>query len=313
MNNIARIRIAIRNFFKREWKIITTIFIIWLIIFLINQYLKTKPKQIELSTSYTPDLPVMDETDKISKNDVKTMNEYIKKYIDYCNNKDYDNAYNMLSTSCKSYVYENNEDNFKSYVDKIFSEKREYYTQNFSNVDGIYVYILTIIDDIESTGTTGGYYSYSERIALFKEGNELKLSNDNFIISKDINITKEDDYMKVELISKDIGYDTVAYNLKITNKTLDGYVLISDATYPKEVSLTVGDQDRGALNLENDKFYVSPGKTEEMYFTFTKYFDETTNESVLQLNDVRILKNLNTTDSYNEALKTYSFNIDLNN
>ena len=312
MNNIARIRIAIRNFFKREGKIITTIFIIWLIIFLINQYLKTKPKQIELSTSYTPDLPVMDETDKISKNDVKTMNEYIKKYIDYCNNKDYDNAYNMLSTSCKSYVYENNEDNFKSYVDKIFSEKREYYTQNFSNVDGIYLYILTIIDDIESTGTTGGYYSYSERIALFKEGNELKLSNDNFIISKDINITKEDDYMKVELISKDIGYDTVAYNLKITNKTLDGYVLISDATYPKEVSLTVGDQDRGALNLDNNQFYVEPGNTEEMYFTFTKYFDETTNESVLQLNDVRILKNLNITDSYNEALKTYSFNIDLN-
>lgn len=311
MNNKARIKIAIRNFLKKQGRVIFIIFIIWLIIFVINQYLKSIPKKIQMSNTYTPDSPIMDETDSVSKSDAKQINEFIKTYIDYCNNKDYDNAYNLISTSCKKYVYDDNEENFKKYVDNIFSEKREYYTQNYSNVDGIYVYILTLTDDIESTGTTGGYYSYSERIAVLNEGNEIKLSNDNFIISKDLNISKEDDYIKVEVISKDIGYDTVGYNLKITNKTSDGYILISDATYSKEVSLIVGNQERGALNLNNAKFFVSPGETEEMSFTFTKYFDETTDESILQLNEVRILKSIMTNDSYNDAISVYSFNINL--
>lgn len=311
MNNRAKIRIAIRNFFKSQGRIIFVIFIIWLIVFLINQYLKSIPKEIQMSNTYTPDSPIMDETDSISKSDAKKINELIKTYITYCNNKDYDNAYNLISTSCKKYVYNDNEENFKSYVDSLFPEERKYYTQNYSNVDGIYAYILTLTDDIESTGTTGGYYSYSERIAVFNEGDDIKLSNNNFIISKDLNISKEDDYIKVEITSKDIGYDKVGYNLKITNKTADGYVLISDATYAKEVSLIVGNQERGAENLDNAKFFVSPGETEEMSFIFTKYFDETTDESVLQLNDVRILKSMITTDSYSDAISVYSFNINL--
>lgn len=309
MGNRAKLRIAIRNFIKNQGKVVFVIFIIWLIIFWINQYLKTIPKTSQLSNSYSPDSPIMDDTASVSKSDAEQINSFIKKYIDYCNAKDYDNAYNMISTSCKKYVYNDDEENFKTYVNEKFENKRIYYTQNYSNVDGIYVYILTLIDDIESTGTTGGFYKYSERIAIFNEGNDLKISNDNFIISKDINVSKEDDYMKVEVVSKDIGYDTVAYNLEITNKTSDGYILISDATNAKEVSLIVGNQERGALNLENAKYYISPGKTEEMYFTFTKYFDETTEESELHLNDVRILKTLNTEDSYKDALKVYSFNI----
>ena len=48
-----------------------------------------------------------------------------------------------------------------------------------------------------------------------------------------------------------------------------------------------------------------------MSFTFTKYLDEENSESAIQLNDVRILKTLNTTDSYNDSLKVYSFNINL--
>ena len=129
-------------------------------------------------------------------------------------------------------------------------------------------------------------------------------------MSKDLNISKEDDYMKVEVTSKDIGYGRVAYNLKITNKT-DGYILISDNTYAREVSLIVGNQERGAQNLDNVINYVAPGTTGEMSFTFTKYLDEENSESAIQLNDVRILKTLNTTDSYNDSLKVYSFNINL--
>ena len=310
MNNRARIRIAIRNFFKTYGRVVFIIFIVWLIVFLINQYLKLMPKEIPMSNSYTPDSPIMDETDALSLGMKKQINNLIKEYIDYCNNKDYNNAYNMLTTSCKNYVFGDNEENFKSYVNDLFPEPRKYYTQNYSNVDGIYVYILTLTDDIESTGTTGGYYNHSERIAILNEGSELKLSVDNFIMSKDLNISKEDDYMKVEVTSKDIGYGRVAYNLKITNKT-DGYILISDNTYAREVSLIVGNQERGAQNLDNVINYVAPGTTGEMSFTFTKYLDEENSESAIQLNDVRILKTLNTTDSYNDSLKVYSFNINL--
>ena len=59
MNNRAKIRIAIRNFFKSQGRIIFVIFIIWLIVFLINQYLKSIPKEIQMSNTYTPDSPIV--------------------------------------------------------------------------------------------------------------------------------------------------------------------------------------------------------------------------------------------------------------
>ena len=179
MNINSRITLAIRKFFKKYGKIIGIVFFIWLAIFLVNQYLLNKPKEIELKESYTPDIPIMNDTKEVSKSDAKKIHELVDQYFNYCESKEYQKAYDLLTDDCKEYVYENDLNNFKEYVDEIFKQGKKYNIQDYSNVDNIYLYILTILDDVESSGTTGGYNTYQERIALVKneKENEFKISN----------------------------------------------------------------------------------------------------------------------------------------
>lgn len=124
MNFKARFTLWVNNFFRKYGRIILIAFFVWLIIFLINQYLKENPPKQAMSNTYTPDAPVIDDTDSISKSTAQKINDTIKTYFDYCNNKDYENAFNMLTDDCKRYVYSNNIDNFQSYIDNIFTSKK---------------------------------------------------------------------------------------------------------------------------------------------------------------------------------------------
>ena len=111
----------------------------------------------------------------------------------------------MLTEECKEYLY-GGLDLFKEYVDSIFTTTKIYNLQNYSNVDGIYIYDIVITDDIESTGTTGGYEPYKEKIAVRKENNIFKISNQGFIRTQEYNKVAEDDYLRVTVNSKDMSY-----------------------------------------------------------------------------------------------------------
>lgn len=319
MNLKARITLAITNFFRKYGRIILIIFFAWLIIFLINRLLIANPQKKELSNTYNPDSPVIDDTTEISKPNVKKINKTIKEYFDYCNNKEYDKAFEYLTTDCKKYLYNDDISYFKTYIDNIFTSKKTYNVQNYSNVGKIYIYTLTILDDIEATGTTnsddgeGNYEKYQEKIALKKVDNGFKISNNNFIQTEEINKTTEDDYLKITVTSKDESYSMEGYNLTITNKT-NGYALISDGTVNNEVQLDIGDQQRKALNISNGQFYVGPGETKKMTFIFRKYFDDGKEGTEIRLNLIRLLKTFkgeDGEDTVQKASKAYSLNVKL--
>lgn len=267
--------------------------------------------------TYEPDSPIIDDTDAISKSTATKIKETVKAYIECCNNKDYEGAYSCLTDDCKRYVYNNDIENFKTYVDNVFATQKTYSLQNYSNLNKVYVYNLTIIDDMEATGTTGSdngegsYDKYQEKIALTKVDGEFKIANDNFIQTVELGYTSEDDFMKITIESKDVSYSLEGYNLTIQNKT-NGYIILSDYTVNDEVQLNVGGELRKALNLANSQFYVGPGETREISFIFRKYFDSSRTPTELRLNAIRLLKTFEgTEDTTQSAVKVYSMNISL--
>lgn len=290
MNINSRITLAIRKFFKKYGKIIGVVFFIWAIIFIVNQFLLHRPKDIVLKESYTPDKPIMDDTKSVSKEDAKKIHELVDQYFNYCESKEYQKAYDILTDNCKEYVYENDLNNFKEYVDTFFKKGKKYNIQDYSNVDNIYLYILTILDDVESSGTTGGYDTYQERIALIQDEKtkEFKISNFNYIDKKEINKKAEDGYLKVNVNSLQMGYDKQEYSITVTNKT-KSYIIIADNTLTNEIELNLGNQLRKAINLANDIYTLGPNETKEMKFVFTKYFDDENESKEIRFNSVRVI------------------------
>ena len=157
-------RLKVRKFFREHKRVIIIIVIIWGLIIAINYFLKGKQEPVKPITTYDPHSPVMDETDKVPDEYKEPINNLIDNYVNYCNNKEYENAYNLLSNEFKS-KYCNTLDGFKSYVDELFDEKKIYNIQNYSNVDNVYVYRIRLLEDILATGTTDGY-EYKEEMVF---------------------------------------------------------------------------------------------------------------------------------------------------
>ncbi len=311
MNLNARITMAIRNFFKKYGRIIVIAFVIWLIIFVINQYLKNRPRESQLINTYSPDNPVIDDGGSVPTAYRKTVKDTIDNFFKYCNSKNYEQAYNLLTEDCKEYLYGDLE-LFKEYVDNIFTTAKIYNLQNYSNVDDIYIYDIVITDDIEVTGTTGGYEPYKEKIAVRKENNSFKISNQGFIRTQEYNKVAEDDYLRVTVNSKDMSYRKEGYNVTITNKS-DKYIVLVDNSVNTEVTLNLGDQKRKVSNYSNATIIINPNSTEDVVLIFDKFYDDGKEPTELSLESVRVLENyeIDMENTSGLAERMYSFNVKL--
>lgn len=312
----AKILLTIRKFFKKYGKYVISILIVWIVIIGINTYLKNRPKEIIATNTYTPDIPVIDLGGTVPKKEQEEVKEIIDTYFKYCNNKQYKNAYDMLSKDCQEYLYNGSIADFKQYIDSVFTKTKIYNIQNYSNIDDIYIYNIRILDDIMSTGTTGGYDTYQEKIAIVKEDGKKKIANQGYIGKKIYNnVVGEDDYIKVKVQAKNMSYTREEYQIEITNKT-SGYILIGNGMNNNEVTLNLIDQSRTALDLINNNIIIKPGSTQTYYILFDKFYDDGKEPSELNLNLIRVFgTNIDNQTALkgetSEASKVYSLNIPL--
>lgn len=315
MNNL---KARIREFFRRhKKKIIIFALVAWLIVFIINQILKSQQNKLPApSTTYTPHVSVYNSDDKVPEKYQKPIENLVDTYFNYCNNKEYDKAYDLITDECKKNVYPTLEQ-FTQYVDHVFEGKHKIYNiQNYSIVGNKYVYNIRILDDILSNGTTDGYYYYEEKLILIEENGNFKLSIGEFIEDKNPHIISENDDMIVEISDVYIDYDSETYTIKIKNKT-DKYIVVSDNTQNTEIVLDLGEQSRKPENMMYAFFYIAPNSSETQKIKFSKYYDNGLTSKRLILNSIRVLSNYDwktgtTEEDLNNAVKLYSLSIDLN-
>lgn len=314
----SKITLALRNFFKKFGKIIFIALLVWIIIFIFNMYLRNLPEQLVATNTYDPDDPVIEYGGRVPENELSSVNETLENYLTYCKNKEYENAFNMLTDDCKNFLYNNNIENFKTYVDSVFTTYNNYsYNQNYSNVNNKYIYDVTILNnDILSTGTTGGYDKYEEKITIVNEDDGTKkISNQGYIDNEEIGIDAEDDNIRVRINSKDMSYTRVGYNLTITNKT-DKTIVIADNEASKEVTLNVNGYYQNAINIDSINAVLAPGETKDLQFVFDRFYDSQDNDSAFNFNYIRVLQNytagMSLSSQEEQAIRIYSFNISLN-
>lgn len=310
-----RFLLALRNFWKKHWKAIIIVIVVWITLIILNAYLRNRPEETTTTNTYFPDLPVIDYGGTVPKSKQDEVNNTIDSFFNYCNKKEYQNAYNLLTEDCKQYIYRNSIEEFMQYVDSIYTSTKIYNLQNYSNVDDVYIYDINILDDIMSTGTTGGYQEYKEKIALIEINGEMKISNQGYIGKVTFNnITGEDGNIKIRVLNKNMSYAREEYEVEITNKT-DGYVLIGNGNIANEVTLNLGDQSRPALGIINNNMLLAPGETTTYYLLFDKYYDDGKTPTEINFNLIRLYGNNQETaieGLSTNANTTYSMNIHLN-
>lgn len=313
-------RLKVRQFFRKNKKKIYIILIVLALIIAINSYLGYLKEKEPPSVSYKPHNPVISGDEVKDKKTQNTIEDKIKEYMDYCNKKEYENAYNCISDNCKKYKFNNKINNFKKYVDYIFDGEKVYSIQDYSNSGNIYVYQVTISEDILATGMNNENSEevYEEKIVIIKNGDESSLAVAGYIGQEDKDIVAEDEYMKVKITKKDTTYDKVTYTIEVSNKTNNDIVL-ANSKMSKEFYLSLnGDYRKFVENdFADDEIAITGNSKKTFKLDFNKYFDESKKETELILNTIKVLENYsgkeeNWEEELNHTIKEYSLKISLN-
>ena len=298
-------RLKIRHFFRKNSRILLIVISIWVIVFIINRFLKNYEPEKELQTTYEPHQSVMDPGKKVPESVSNPIEDMIEEYMGYCNEGNYQKAFNMLSPACQEYSFQNSVENFMAYIlDKMPNEKK-YAIQDFSNEGNTYIYQLKFTDDILATGLTNTVYQYNEEKMIFKKQKDgsITMAVGNFVDYGDIKNIFENDYIKVDVKNVIKYYTMEAYTVKITNRT-DNTVVISDGNEGSEISLKFeSDETRNWLDNGDVKIVLEPGESSTYTFEFRKFYDSKDDSQSLIFNSVRVMENYSGTDNVSEEVQ----------
>jgi predicted Zn-dependent protease len=305
-------RLKIRQWLKKYRRIIIITLIALAIVYVVNYILKNLPEEEIPKTTYTPNISVMAE-DEVPEKWHETIESTIDTFVQRCNNKEYEAAYNMISDDCKEAVYPTLS-SFQKFVDAKFKTKRSYSIQNFSNVGKQYIYDVNLMEDLMATGLTGKeLYTDEEKFVFTEDDESLKLAISGFVRKNDLNIFAEDENLKVNIDCKYVFYDYELYKVTITNKT-EHSIVIADGTTNDEVVLNTGADIRGEKYVKSYGIVLEPGESKNYTFEFTKYCDDGSAPIYIMFNNIRVLQSYSGDSSTRQAeldnaIRIYSLRI----
>lgn len=199
----------------------------------------------------------------------------IDSFIKYCNEKDINSAYNLLSNDCKETLYPTEEEFKNNYVNKIFSSYRMYDKRAWVNTNSSYTYSIKITEDLLSTGGNKEDTNIQDYYTLVKENGEYKLNINSYIGKEEINKTKAENGIEFYVIEKKTYIDYEIYTIKVKNNTQNEVILDS-----KEDTKTVYLTDTNNYNyvaflneLSLDDITIKSGMTQTIKIKFNKSYN----------------------------------------
>lgn len=201
---------------------------------------------------------------KVSSDEIKNTQDVLDKFFGYCNKKDLNNAYAMLTNKCKELVYPNVKLFKSNYYDNIFDGKTKMYS--FENWSGD-IYKVTLEDDILSTGQISlDSDKKNDYVTIVDD----KLNISTYIESKDINKQTNFGDINVLVKSKDVYMDYEEYHVFVRNNT-SNTILLGDVGNSKSIVLQDSHKVKyGMYNTElvQRQLQVDRGMTTELNLKF---------------------------------------------
>lgn len=280
-----------QNLFGNRYKILVIIFAIILILCVIrflNQIAKQQgsaktQKNIINSSSYKPQETVV-LGDNISETKQKESTKIMDEFINLCNKKEVEKAYNMLTDECKEEIFNSSIEKFeKEFIEKTFVSEKTYNMQSWINGENP-TYKVRILEDAMASGKTGeiqeDYYT------VVKEDSTYKLNINSYIGKKQINGKIEKDNIIIEILNKDTHMEYETYKIRVQNntnntilldtkaKTKSAYITGSNnVTYSAfmyeidDIYLTIKPRIYKEISIKFNKIYSPNIKTRKMTFT----------------------------------------------
>lgn len=233
------------------------------------------------------------ENKNASKNSQEISNT-IKTFIEYCNNRQVEEAYDMLSEDTKYNLYKSKTEFVKNYYITFFKTKKIYNMQAWITSGGYYTYKVEFDEDLLSTGGADSN-KIEEYYTVVKENEKYKININRYISNIEINKITEKNNVKITVLSKNIYLDNIEYKIKVEN--LSNNTIVLDTKNTKRTTALM-DSNNFAYPaymyklLENDLTVYSE-ETKEINIQFNQQYNAKYYNTKIVFNNFNLDNNSN--------------------
>lgn len=297
-------RLRFRRFFRAYKNVIIIVVIIWAMIFFINLILKNRPVEYVPETTKEVHTSVINNSKTTPSSLQQPIEDIIEEYIGYCNEGNYQKAFNMLSEDCRKYEFNDDVQEFMKHVLIKMPTPKKYSIQNYSSTKygkrNMYIYEIKYIDDLLATGLTNTTYNYTSENLTFYEGEDgLEMNAGNYLYHTDIKSISENEYLKIDVVDKVVNYSIESYKVKFTNRS-NYTIVIADGEEQEEVVLRLPQENRNRTSL--NKIVLEPSQAKEVTFIFPKFVDDGDESQAMLFSSIRVMEKYSGTEDVDQEV-----------
>ena len=307
-------RVKISNFIKNNSDKIkdlgTKLGIVAIVVFIATILLSSSSNKEEekkdLLNAYKPTDTVIKGTD-ISEKQYEEDSNVVERFLEFCNNKEVEAAYNLLTKECIEETYPTLEDFKKYYYNDIFNKKREYNLQAWISTQKYTVYKIRYTNNMLATGKYEQEDVYQDYITLNKIDNQEKISIGNFIYAEDSNIVTKTKEIEAVVTKKKVYISYEEYNIQIKNNT-DKTILLDNLERSNTIRLIANQTQYLAYTnkLFPINLTINAGASKNITIRFKRSLS-----SGKESDRIEFLKVIKDLEAYEENKKDYTDTINI--
>lgn len=276
-------RNIIRYWNQNRKKIIIILAIVAFIIILImitNEYLKNANYNESTADGKIMDVKKPNKSaitgETIPKEVVEENSNLIENFINYCNNKEIEKAYNLLTDDCKS-EFNNDIYEFRdNYFNNIFGTSKAYRLELWGNEAGYYTYKITYYEDnLLATGGQSLNNNIEDYITITRQNGEDKINIGCFIKKQEINKVKSLNNIDITVNNRRVYKSYEKYIVTIKNNGTTN-ITISDGKNNSDICIIDNNNTKYVSYISeilDSKLTIEPGRQTQLEIKFNKIYN----------------------------------------
>lgn len=237
---------------------------------------------------------------KVSETVAKKNNDAIDEFVQFCNDGKIDSAYAMLTEDCKEAVFKSVDDFKNQYYNKIFTGKKLYTKENWYSDKDMVTYRITYTNNILADGGVKSEETFGDYITVINNNEKYELNIGQFINTKKLNKTYEDDNIKIEVEFTQIFRLYEIYKVKFYNKTNEE-INIYDTQINADANWHIEDKNKIESKIAIDEIPASylkidSGMTQTINAKYTKTYNPEKPTKKIVFENIRIGNEINTVE-----------------
>jgi len=303
------------DFFKRnkgKFRDIGTKLIIVAIVVFIATIIISTISNLNLSNQDSKNLYKPEETvikgSNVSEKQYQSDKNVVDKFLEYCNNGQVKEAYNLLNNDCKENLYPTLEIFKTSYYDIVFKGKKQYNLQSWISTSKYTVYKIRYTNNILASGKYNEDEIYNDYITLIKNQEREEISIGSFIMSEGMNKFTQKDGIEATVVRKHIYLEDEEYDINIKNTTQNTILLdtLENSNNIKLVTEVGNTHQTYTSMILKSKLTIKPGYNKTIKLKFKKSATNSSESKYIEFFEV--IKNY---EEYAKDRENYTDKMDL--